>query len=86
MIVRFSKSAKKYYDILPNHYRNIITDAIKGLKEKPPIGDIKHLKGRNDDTMRLRVGKYRIIFKFLIEGIVKILFIQDIGPRGDIYK
>ena len=61
-------------------------DGIRGLTKKPPEGDIKSLAGYNDGTKRLRVGKYRIIYKYINENIVEALLILDIGSRGDIYK
>ena len=39
-----------------------------------------------DDRYRLRVGKYRIIYKYLTDKEIEILSIMDIGSRGDIYK
>ena len=35
---------------------------------------------------RLRVGSWRIIYRYGAENEIKILFIIDIGNRGDIYK
>lgn len=52
----------------------------------PPEGDIKILQGYDDGRMRLRVGKYRIIYRYDIDNQLKILYIIDIGSRGDIYK
>lgn len=43
-----------------------ISSALQGLTVRPPVGDIKRLKGRND-LMRLRVGPYRIIFELNTE-------------------
>ena len=61
-------------------------DGIKGLTKKPPEGDTKNLSVYNDGTKRLRVGKYRVIYKYLNDNIVEVLLILDIGSRGDIYK
>lgn len=44
------------------------------------------LHGYNDGTRRLRIGKYRVIYKYLNDNIVEVLLILDIGARGDIYK
>ena len=35
---------------------------------------------------RLRVGKYRVIFRFTSDNQIEIVYIIDIGARGDIYK
>jgi len=54
---------------------------IAGILELPK-GDITILEGYTDGRARLRIGKYRIIFKDTGENIE----IMDIGSRGDIYK
>ena len=43
-------------------------------------------EGFDDGRQRLRIGKYRIIFKRLLDGTYEIIYIMDIGSRGDIYK
>ena len=52
----------------------------------PPEGDIKILQGYSDGRQRLRVGKYRVIFRFISDDQIEIVYIIDIGARGDIYK
>lgn len=47
---------------------------------------VKFLKGYKDGRQRLRVGKYRVIFRYTQEERVEILVIMEIGSRGDIYK
>lgn len=44
------------------------------------------MKGYNDGRQRLRVGKYRVIYKYGVNGKIEIVYIIDIGSRGDIYK
>ena len=73
--------AKKQKTIVQN-----IREAINGLTLSPPEGDIKVMKGYNDGRLRLRVGKYRVIYRYGIDNELKILYIIDIGSRGDIYK
>ncbi|WP_416827888.1 type II toxin-antitoxin system RelE family toxin [Ectobacillus polymachus] len=60
-----------------------IADGLKGLLEIPPEGDIKSIKGYTD-LYRLRVGTFRILFE--INHDEKVIYIQAIGNRGDIYK
>ncbi len=63
-----------------------IREAIGGLTLVPPVGDIKPMQDYNDGTKRLRVGSWRIIYRINTDGGVDILFVIDIGNRGDIYK
>ena len=86
MIIKYSKSALKFLAKLDKKSVDRIRDAINGLTQKPPIGDIKPLQGIADNRNRLRVGSWRIIYKYGIENQLEILYIIDIGNRGDIYK
>ena len=61
-------------------------EIIKGLTEKPPKGDIKIMQGYFDGRWRLRVGKYRVVYRYGTEGQLEILRVMEIGSRGDIYK
>ena len=61
-------------------------EIIKGLTEKPPKGDIKPMQGYKDGRLRLRVGKYRVIYRYTKDGEVEMLMVMEIGSRGDIYK
>lgn len=74
------KRAKKFIDKLPVNERKRIVYAIERL---PNGEDIKKLQGY-DDLLRLRVGEYRIIYS--IDNGQLIIYIVDVGNRGDIYK
>ncbi|MEG2098081.1 MAG: type II toxin-antitoxin system RelE/ParE family toxin [Pseudoflavonifractor sp.] len=86
MQTQYSKVALKYLAKIDKASVERIKDAIAGLALKPPAGDIKPMEGYNDGRFRLRVGKYRVIFKYEDDNSIDILYIIDIGPRGDIYK
>lgn len=86
MIIRYSKSALKFLEKLDKKSVNRIRIAIQGLTATPPEGDIKPLAGSKDGRMRLRVGGWRVIYKYGAENEIEVLFIIDIGNRGDIYK
>ena len=66
--------------------RDLILDAIQLLTLTPPKGDIKLMQGYKDGRYRLRVGKYRVIYRYDREEHIYILYIMDIGSRGDICK
>ena len=86
MQIQYEKAAIKYLKGLQKPQRNLILDAIEKLTHKPAEGDIKKMSGYKDGRYRLRVGKYRVIYKYLTDTEIEILLIMDIGSRGDIYK
>lgn len=86
MMIRYSKAALKFLDRLDKKSVDRIREAIEGLTEKPPKGDIKDIKGSKEGRQRLRVGGWRVIFRYGAENEIEILFVLEIGNRGDIYK
>lgn len=86
MIIKFKKKATKAIEQMDKSTKQRIKAAIIGLTLMPPQGDIKQMKGYSDGRMRLRVGQYRVIYRYDNDGTVEILLILDIGARGDIYK
>lgn len=86
MIIKFKKKATKAIEQMDKSTKQRIKAAIIGLTLMPPQGDIKQMKGYSDGRMRLRVGQYRVIYRYDNDGTVEILLILDIGTRGDIYK
>lgn len=86
MLIKYEKAAVKYLKALPKPQRTLILTAIEGLTHKPAEGDIKKMSGYRDGRYRLRVGKYRIIYKYVAEQEIEILVVMDVGSRGDIYK
>ena len=86
MEIRYSKAAQKAINAMDRATKQRIRAGILGLTKKPPQGDIKPMQGYHDGRQRLRVGKYRVIYRYDIDGTVEVLYIMDIGSRGDIYK
>ncbi|MBQ4599812.1 MAG: type II toxin-antitoxin system RelE/ParE family toxin [Clostridia bacterium] len=86
MIIRYSKDSLKFLSKLDKKSVARIREAINGLTLEPPVGDIKVMQGFSDNRKRLRVGTWRVIYKYGQENEIEILFIIDIGNRGDIYK
>lgn len=68
--VEFSKPALKELRKLPEDIAQRICDAIVRLSRREPNLDIKRIIRSNDKTNRLRVGRYRVIFKETIDTIV----------------
>jgi mRNA-degrading endonuclease RelE of RelBE toxin-antitoxin system len=59
MEIRYTKTAVKAIMDMDKSTRSRIKEEIEGI----PQGDIMTLVGRNE--LRLRVGKYRVIFEYI---------------------
>ena len=87
MQIEYSRQAVKYILSQDKNTKQRIKCGIKSLTKTPPKGDIKPLQGYKNKTMRLRIGKYRIIYRYEKNADQQpILFISDVDSRGDIYK
>ena len=86
MEIRYARSAAKALEAMDRPTKARIRAGILGLTEKPPKGDTKIMRGYSDGRQRLRVGKYRVVYRYSQEGKIEILHIMEIGSRGDIYK
>lgn len=86
MLIKYSRDSLKFLSKLDKKSVARIRAAIKDLTLTPPTGDIKTMQGYSDGRKRLRVGSWRIIYKYGVDNAIDILFIIDIGNRGDIYK
>lgn len=75
----FEKSAQKFIDKQNKTQRLRLYKAIYKL---PDGADIKKMKGHN--LYRLRVGDCRILYS--VDETVKIITIESIDNRGDVYK
>ena len=78
-----SQAMKALKRVQPKRAKSIHS-AIMKLAEDPDRTDmnVKPLSGR--DGFRLRVGDYRILYDR--DDEIRILSIEKIGPRGDVYK
>ena len=79
MEITLSKKAAKTLDALDKATQRRIVEGIYLI----PSGNIKPLQGYLEGRFRLRIGKYRIVFRYTSDDA---LYIIDIGSRGDIYK
>ena len=80
--VFITPSADRVIAKLPQDVRRRVADRIAALAENPrPPGSVK-LTG--EDTYRIRVGDYRIIYSIHDDRLVVIVI--DVGHRGDVYR
>lgn len=77
-----SRDAVKFIGKQEKTIQKRIRRALLGLTVRPPIGDIRPMKG-TERRLRLRVGNYRILFE--IDHQEDIVYILGIDNRGDIY-
>ena len=86
MQIKYSRDAIKFLEKQTKQSVKRIRAAIAKLLSNPPEGDIAPMQGYSDNRKRLRVGSWRIIYKYTTEDRIEIILIIDIGNRGDIYK
>lgn len=83
--VSLHKKAIKYYESLDDKTAKRINKAIEEVSEDPLEGShIKRLRGRHEGKYRYSVGDLRIVYRVNTES--RIVLIEAIGPRGDVYK
>lgn len=81
--VYFLPEAKKKFDKLPAVIRKRMENQIKKLADFPNVRNCIKVQGR-EDTLRLRVGDYRALFRTCSDK--EVIVIVDIDKRGRIYK
>ena len=79
--IKLEKQAVKFISKQPESERKRIFAAIYQL---PHHGDIKAMRGRDENYYRLRVGDYRIIYT--VHHDIFLINVVKAGNRGDIYK
>jgi len=80
--LQIKKTALKELAGVPAPFQQKIVQVIDSLAENPrPIG-CKQLKG--EKAYRVRVADYRIVYT--VEDVIRIVAVQRIGHRKDIYR
>lgn len=78
--ITFEKAATKF---LKKQNRSTQERLLKAINKLPNGTDIKRLQGY-DNLYRTRIGNIRILYS--IKESLRIVIIEDINNRGDIYK
>ena len=81
MIVLLHHTADKYLERLNAKDRERIKEALRDLAKEPPEGNIRPYEG-SPGILRLRVGGYRVIFRFMETDSI---LVSHIEPRGQAY-
>lgn len=80
--VVLTQTAEKELYRLPSKAVEKIIIVLRSLEENPRPSGCKKLKG-NKNLWRVRVGDYRIIY--VIEEVIMLVDVREIGRRKDIY-
>ncbi len=81
--IEIHKEALKFLHSLPEGLALNILEKIKALENDPyPPGVIK-VKGREETTFRMRIGKYRVLY--FIDKPASAIYIMKIDKRGTVY-
>lgn len=81
--IEWTKAAEDNLNNLPSEGALKIYDRVENYLEQPPKELGKALVGKYSGLYRYRYGDYRIIYE--IDKINKILIINMIGHRSDVY-
>ena len=79
------RNAAKYLKRLSKNTKQSIKNILEQLQQNPlGMTGVKHMAGEWSGYHRLRSGKYRIIYWY--DEREDIVYVDSIGPRGDVYK
>jgi mRNA interferase RelE/StbE len=83
--VYLSREAEKVYLNANPKTTRLLDNCFKNLEESPLLGpNIKRLKGKLEGSFRYQIGGLRVIYS--VDTQSKKVFVEAIGPRGDVYK
>jgi mRNA interferase RelE/StbE len=82
--VIIKREALKDLKLFSRHTVKAIASSIEQLSEDPRPPGCKKLKGGEENLWRIRIGDYRVVY--LIDDIVRIINVRNIGNRKDVYE
>jgi mRNA-degrading endonuclease RelE of RelBE toxin-antitoxin system len=83
--IYLSREAEKIYLKASPKTTRLLDNCFKYLESSPFLGpNIKRLKGALEGSYRYQIGGTRVIYSIDIES--RKVFIESVGPRGDVYK
>ena len=79
------KHAKKYLQKLPIEQKGKIKELLLNLANSPEnYPGVISMAGKWTGYRRIRIGRFRVIYWF--ESEEDTIYVDHIGPRGNIYK
>ncbi len=86
--VLYHRHAARYLKRMPADRKEQVKAAVAevaALPEVPAHPNVRPMKGDWEGCFRLRVGRYRAIFKLTAAETAELLEVLIVGPRGDVY-
>lgn len=74
--VVLTEQMRDYAARLHPQHRHAVKLALNALAAGK-LGDVKPLEGALDGLQRLRVGRYRIVFRYLSDGSARCFFVES---------
>jgi len=82
--LRLSREAEKILKRLQTDRKQQIERVLEEMRQTPFSGDVKKLRGTASGSYRRRVGALRVVFQLDQQG--RVIWIETLGFRGDVYK
>lgn len=82
------RRAVRYLSRMPKDRASQVRDALREVAALDKISshpNIKAMAGGMAGWSRLRVGGYRAILQVMVMTVDEVLYVDAIGPRGDMY-
>jgi len=83
MNLKFSKSSEKFLKKCDDKLKKRLIERIKKLRENPFPSECKRVKGREEKSFRVRVGKHRILY--VVFDKENFLFVSDLDKQSRVY-
>lgn len=84
MKVEIATQVRDFVGALPPVPRNKLRAALRALESER--GDIKALEGPLEDYFRLRIGTYRVIFRYHVTGHHRVIRCDFAEKRSIVYE
>lgn len=81
--IKFDKQPEKFLSKCSDEFFNRISKKLKSLKENIFPHNVKRVVGYELPTFRIRIGKYRVLYRINYEE--KRIIIVKIDKRGSVY-
>jgi mRNA interferase RelE/StbE len=82
--IELHREAEKFLASLSVDIRERITAAIDGLAGEPRPHGCKKLVAYKEPTWRIRVGRYRVLYRIFQAELV--VLVIDVDKRSDVYR